>query len=152
MAQSGCGSIPLGDGAVGARVAREFGNLGVFTGTVNRVKHGKSKRARTLYHVTYDDGDEEDLDEEEFQYAFELEKLGGQREACGGSGRGTKRRRAASNVEGEGEGEATNFDNPPPAPGTNLLSPRWTNLCPSKKFKPVVARKDVEKKNLHKCK
>ena len=46
MAQSKGPSIPLGGGAVGARVAREFGNLGVFTGTVDRVKHGTSKRVR----------------------------------------------------------------------------------------------------------
>ena len=57
----------MGGGAVGARAAREFGSLGVFTGAIDRVKHEASKRARALYHVAYDDVDEEGLDEEEFQ-------------------------------------------------------------------------------------
>ena len=139
MAQSEDPRPPFGDGAVGARVAREFGNLGVFTGTVTSVKHGKSKRVGTLYHVTYDDGDAEDLDADEFQYAFELSRMARNIE-------GECEERIMSNIEGECEGEVTSFDNPPPAPGTNLLAPTWTNLRPTKRFKPVISRKGMSRR------
>ena len=79
MAQSEGPLLPLGDGAVGGKVARDFGDLGVFHGTVRRVKHGKTKGNGTLYHIIYDDGDSEDLDEGEFQYAFELYNAVGQK-------------------------------------------------------------------------
>ena len=32
----------------------------------------RNGRDKTLYHIKYDDGDKEDLDAEEYQYAFEL--------------------------------------------------------------------------------
>ena len=54
--------------AIGALVARDFGEDGVFVGTVISV--GQDKKGGNLYKVKYSDGDKEDMDEEEYNYAF----------------------------------------------------------------------------------
>ena len=73
----------MGVEAVGAMVARDFGEDGVFTGTVVAFSRG-------LYRIRYSDGDEEDMDEEEFNYAyaFHLEREGWEVEECDGGGGG----------------------------------------------------------------
>ena len=55
--------------AIGAFVARDFGEDGVYVGTV--VSCSGIGRDR-LYRVKYSDGDQEDLDQEEYNYAYAL--------------------------------------------------------------------------------
>jgi hypothetical protein len=63
-------SSPLGEKCIGIEVARDFGPPhGVCEGKIVSVD---VKRRRPLYHVLYGDGDEEDYDEGELQYAREL--------------------------------------------------------------------------------
>jgi hypothetical protein len=63
-------SIATGEACVGVSVARDFGPPhGVCLGSIVKVD---VHRRRPLYHVVYGDGDEEDYDEGEFQYAREL--------------------------------------------------------------------------------
>ncbi len=63
-------SVPEGDACVGLDVARDFGGEhGVCLGTIVRVD---MHRRRALYHVVYTDGDEEDYDTAELQYAREF--------------------------------------------------------------------------------
>ncbi len=57
----------LGDQAVGAKVSRKFGKLGLFTGEVVGFDKDNS-----LYSVEYVDGDREDFDEAEYLFAFDL--------------------------------------------------------------------------------
>ncbi len=65
-------TIPEGQDAVEMPIARDFGkDLGVFRG---EVKHVKAHRRRHVYHVQYEDGDSEDFDLEEYQYAYEVRK------------------------------------------------------------------------------
>jgi hypothetical protein len=62
--------VTTGEACVGVSVARDFGPPhGVCLGSIVRVD---VHRRRPLYHVVYGDGDEEDYDEGEFQYAREL--------------------------------------------------------------------------------
>jgi hypothetical protein len=61
---------PTGNACIGVHIARDFGGEhGVCQGTIVSVD---VHRRRPLYHVMYDDGDEEDFDEKELQYALEL--------------------------------------------------------------------------------
>ncbi len=65
--------IPKGLNAISLIVARDFGTQGgIFHGTITSV--GMEER-RTHYHVRYDDGDEEDYDYAELEYAVELQQL-----------------------------------------------------------------------------
>ena len=59
---------------VGTKVAKDFGALGVFIGTVLSVEYDSDDdiKAKPFYCVQYSDGDREDLNEEEFGYAREL--------------------------------------------------------------------------------
>jgi hypothetical protein len=62
---------PFGVNAVGTTVCREFGTDGVFYGVITA--HHRSKDiAQELYQVEYTDGDVEDLDGEEYNYAYAL--------------------------------------------------------------------------------
>ena len=63
-------NAPLGVAAIGAEVARDFGeeNGGVFGGIVQSF----DKKGGRLYCVKYSDGDAEDFDEDEYTYAWEL--------------------------------------------------------------------------------
>lgn len=63
-------ATPSGEAAIGTQVARDFGEKhgGIFYGRVVSVKGKKTK----LYLVKYSDGDQEDLDEEQFSYAVSL--------------------------------------------------------------------------------
>ena len=54
--------------AIGAVVARDFGEHGVFVGTVISV--AKDDMGGYLYEVKYSDGDVEDMDCEEYNYAY----------------------------------------------------------------------------------
>ena len=56
--------------AVGAFVARDFGEDGVFIGTV--ISFEELSDGVKLYRVKYSDGDIEDLDQEEYNYAYAL--------------------------------------------------------------------------------
>jgi hypothetical protein len=60
--------IPTGDACVGKFVMKRF-EQGLFKGTITTAT---KKRGRYLYHVLYEDGDSEDLDETEFSEAYEL--------------------------------------------------------------------------------
>jgi hypothetical protein len=61
---------PEGEAAVGVGVARDFGtDGGMFKG---KVVHVRKNRHRHIYHILYEDGDEEDFDLEEYQFAYEL--------------------------------------------------------------------------------
>ncbi len=62
--------VPTGEACLGRTVARDFGPpYGVCIGSIVRVH---IHRRRPLYHVLYGDGDEEDYEEGELQYALEL--------------------------------------------------------------------------------
>jgi hypothetical protein len=62
--------LPQGEACIGIHVARDFGgDLGIFKGSIVRVD---LNRRRPLYHVVYDDGDEEDYDIEELRVAVKL--------------------------------------------------------------------------------
>ena len=57
---------------VGAQVAKDFGKgLGLYRGQVDRIYNDDGC---VLYHIAYEDGDEEDLDYEECVEAVELRK------------------------------------------------------------------------------
>ncbi len=64
--------IPQGNDAIGLIVARDFGaDGGIFHGKISAVD---LEGRRVHYHVTYDDGDEEDFDYEELKYAVQLQQ------------------------------------------------------------------------------
>ncbi len=60
--------------ATGKNVAKDLGSQGVFVGEVISVEYDSSdeSKAAPYYVVKYSDGDQEDLNEEEFQFAHEL--------------------------------------------------------------------------------
>ena len=60
--------------AVGIKVAKDFGSLGVYFGTVLSVEYDSDDEDRAIpfYCVKYTDGDREDLNESEFGFAREL--------------------------------------------------------------------------------
>jgi len=60
--------IPKDDRALGQKVAKNF-DAGLFEGTVTNIE---KRRGRSLYHVIYDDGDCEDMDEIEYEDAWFL--------------------------------------------------------------------------------
>jgi hypothetical protein len=60
--------MPSGETCVGKPVMKQFAE-GLFKG---EVKTATKKRGRYLYHVVYEDGDEEDLNDVEFIEAYEL--------------------------------------------------------------------------------
>jgi hypothetical protein len=59
---------------VGVKVTRDFGDLGVFVGEVIALEYDSCDDAKEspFYVVRYSDGDQEDLNEEEFNAALEL--------------------------------------------------------------------------------
>jgi len=63
---------PKGNDAMGLMIARDFGvDGGIYHGKITAVDmNGR----RTYYHVTYDDGDEEDFDYDELKYAVGLQE------------------------------------------------------------------------------
>jgi len=61
---------PNGLEAVGFDVCRDFGQDGFFEGTV--VGFEFDAQGDSLYCIEYTDGDKEDLDQEEFNYAYAL--------------------------------------------------------------------------------
>jgi hypothetical protein len=61
---------PFGVNAIGTTVCREFGVDGVFYGVISAFHTGKGQD--DLYTVKYNDGDVEDLDLEEYNYAYAL--------------------------------------------------------------------------------
>ncbi len=63
------------DEAVGIKVAKDFGSLGVYFGSVLSVEYDSDdeKKANPFYYcVKYSDGDTEDLNADEFGFAREL--------------------------------------------------------------------------------
>ena len=56
--------------AIGALVERDFGDDGVFVGTV--IGFSEEKDGGKLYRVKYSDGDIEDLDQEEYNFAYAM--------------------------------------------------------------------------------
>ena len=63
------GDIVTGEKAVGVGIAKNFQDLGLFKGVVDRVrKEGRE----LLYHVAYEDGDEEELSMYEYTLACQL--------------------------------------------------------------------------------
>jgi hypothetical protein len=55
--------------AIGEAVCRDFGTDGIFYGTINAFRREGSD---DLYTVRYTDGDQEDLDLEEYNFAYSL--------------------------------------------------------------------------------
>ena len=64
----GTDGVPSGELCVGKSIMKEFGE-GLFKGYVTTAI---KKRGRFLYHVVYEDGDEEDLNDREFREAYDL--------------------------------------------------------------------------------
>ncbi len=63
--------VTSGESSVGKTVMKQF-EAGLFCGqVVTAVK----KRGKYLYHLVYEDGDEEDMNDQEFQEAYELYKI-----------------------------------------------------------------------------
>ena len=60
-----------GNDCIGNCIARNFGDEGVWQGEVKAAEQ-KGKRNQWLYRVEYTDGDVEDMDQEELNYAMEL--------------------------------------------------------------------------------
>jgi hypothetical protein len=60
-----------GESSVGKTVMKQF-EAGLFSG---QVVTATKNRGRFLYHVVYEDGDEEDMDDQEFKDAYELYKI-----------------------------------------------------------------------------
>ena len=100
---------PNGLEAIGALVCRDFGKDGFFVGTV--VGFDFDVHGDSLYCVEYNDGDKEDLDQEEFNYAYALhlrregwdtlDEEGGEDDADGGMYRPLKiKKRKDSKVIG----------------------------------------------------
>ena len=56
--------------AIGTTVCREFGTDGVFYGVITAVHEQKGEEV--LYQVEYSDGDVEDMDLQEYNYAYAL--------------------------------------------------------------------------------
>ncbi len=64
--------LPQGEACIGILVAGDFGGEhGVCHGSIVSVD---LNRRRHLYHVLYDDGDEEDYDDEELRSAMKLQE------------------------------------------------------------------------------
>jgi hypothetical protein len=59
---------------VGQKIARDFGEKGVFTGEVVAVEHDSEDidKIEAIFVVEYTDGDREDMDSDELKYACEL--------------------------------------------------------------------------------
>jgi hypothetical protein len=59
---------------IGKRVAKDFGSLGMFMGTVMNVEYDSDDATHKVpfYVVEYTDGDREDLNESELEYSMEL--------------------------------------------------------------------------------
>ncbi len=69
---AGAASIvyPKGEAAIGVEIARDFGGAaGICCGKIVSVD---VVTRRPFYHVVYSDGDEEDYDDAELQYAIDL--------------------------------------------------------------------------------
>ena len=62
----------FGVNAVGALVAREFGDGIIYHGAITSFTRGKDGGS-DLYRVEYDDGDAEDMDRDEYNFAYALE-------------------------------------------------------------------------------
>ena len=62
----------FGVNAVGAMVAREFGDGIIYHGAITSFTRGKDGGS-DLYRVEYDDGDAEDMDRDEYNFAYALE-------------------------------------------------------------------------------
>ena len=62
----------FGVNAVGAMVAREFGDGIIYHGAITSFKRGKDGES-DLYRVEYEDGDAEDMDCDEYNFAYALE-------------------------------------------------------------------------------
>ena len=61
----------FGAAAIGTFVARDFGEAGIFNGQITAFNAGECVEEE-LYSVEYEDGDKEDLDREEYNYAYAL--------------------------------------------------------------------------------
>jgi hypothetical protein len=93
--QAKTGNVPeqTGQDAVGVKVARDFGELGIFKGEVERVEE---ERKRFYYNIIYEDGDREEWNEGQYLYGKEL------REAID-SGRCVKTNADGTDIASSGE-------------------------------------------------
>ena len=142
-------NAPLGVAAIGAEVARDFGeeNGGVFGGIVQSF----DEKGGRLYRVKYSDGDAEDFDEDEYTYAWELanveksvllaEDNGDESEA--GSG-------ASSSSEGSDDAAHSGKRVSQQSQDAGPFKPNWVDVrSPSQgqnkrlKFKPVFPREAI---------
>jgi hypothetical protein len=62
-------TAPVGEKAIGEKIARDFGELGVFRGYVYKVE---TERGRHYYNVKYEDEDMEEWDESQYIFGREL--------------------------------------------------------------------------------
>ena len=128
-------NVPKGRGAVGVEVARDFGedNGGLFFGKVTSVSGVK----RVMYKVLYTDGDGEDMDEGQYEYAFSLAAQQRGAKLPGDSRGGEDENGKAASAKGGSMAGTASTSQP-------AASPTWTNVGKGKKFKPVVSRVNAE--------
>jgi hypothetical protein len=92
-------ALKFGLEAIGTTVCREFGTDGVFYGVITAVHVQKGEEV--LYQVEYSDGDVEDMDLQEYSYAYALwlkeERWNGEEYAPNDEGEGTTKKRVPKN-------------------------------------------------------
>ena len=131
---------------MGEEVARDFGEEhgGIFYGKVASVTGDR----RVLYRVEYTDGDQEDLDEEQYAYAHSL-AFKEKEEAEGGdstydprssSGEETLPEQPKGRRRKKGGGEGTQHQS------AGIQGPKWHDVGggEAKRFKPVVSRAEMD--------
>ena len=95
--------------AIGTTVCREFGTDGVFYGVITAVHVQKGEEV--LYQVEYSDGDVEDMDLQEYNYAYALwlkeEGWNGEEYAPNVEGEATTKKRVPKKKKTNDESEAT---------------------------------------------
>jgi hypothetical protein len=97
-----CQEGPKGDRAIGVTIAKAFGGY-EYRGTVEKFR---GETGRYIYHVTYEDGDEEELSQKELRDCYIL-ALSPQIEAQWLAFRKTMtKKRLDENVEGSNEGQS----------------------------------------------
>ena len=124
---------PLGKDAVGKQVARDFGEKhgGIFFGRVVSVRG----TCKLIYHVRYTDGDEEDFDEDEYSYAYDLAIKHGEEQRSQGKS-------VPDDETSSGESSSGDANDESSAAHTSFgAKTMWKNMKPGRQtFKPVITR------------
>ena len=109
--------IPKGADAIGASVARDFGKHGIFVGEVTEAHQ---MRGKWIYHVKYTDGDAEDFDAGQLEYAYCLAL-----DQCG-------RKEHSFQDERRSSGASLN--------GTSNVGLKWRNLSIGKQMRCTLCK------------